>query len=325
MCNNVVLDMSNNGKGKGFSAIEEEDEQIKNHATECGAVLLSIIAPFAPLRVGPKRVLFAQFSHPDEFVLEDFIEKLRERYPEKDKRPPLHLLIHSLGGTMSSSYMAAKILRENFNQIIGFVPHIAASGATVLALSCNKIVMGDISQLSGIDPHYESENGEINYALSTVRAFDKLQADLGTQSEDDISYPYRHLMSSITAEKYDQATHSMYLADKYAKDLMKDAGYNDTTAKKVVHSLLYEVDAHEEVIPIDRAQEIGVNACRFEEANHGKCWNIAKSWLRKYYLEPSPLHIIKYCFPQPIPTVQHIVQPVQSPDPNANKPQITVE
>jgi len=66
----------------------------------------------------------------------------------------LYILIHSPGGYVSSAYIIASVLRETFDQMVAFVPHIAASGATLIAISCNEIVMGDISQLSPIDPYY---------------------------------------------------------------------------------------------------------------------------------------------------------------------------
>jgi len=41
--------------------------------------------------------------------------------------------------------------------MVAFVPHIAASGATLLAISCDEIIMGDISHLSPIDPIFTIE------------------------------------------------------------------------------------------------------------------------------------------------------------------------
>lgn len=145
-----------------FKIQEETDERVANFARDKNIITLCIIAPFIPQRVAPKRSITAQFSFPDEFILEEFVESVSEIYPKKEERPPLHLLIHSFGGAVSSSYMAAGVLRDNFNTIIGYIPHIAASGATVLALSCNEIVMGDISRLTGIDPTYEGEGGKVS-------------------------------------------------------------------------------------------------------------------------------------------------------------------
>ncbi|MGP8124492.1 MAG: SDH family Clp fold serine proteinase [Nitrososphaerales archaeon] len=297
-----------------FTVEEEKDPKVVSHVNSCGSVMLSIVAPFSPLRVAPERNVYASLNFPDEFVLEDFIDKIDERYPDVEDRPPLHFLIHSLGGSASTSYITAKILRENFKEIVGLVPHVAASGATILALSCNSLVFGNISHLSGIDPSADTPRGRVS-ALSIVRAFDTLEEKLGTMTEGEISYPYRHLLSSITAEKYDDATHALSMVDSYTTDLMEKAGYTKDEIHKILHGVLYDVDAHEEVIMLDRAQELGIKAQFHRNTKHSECWKVARGWLHKYYLEPAPSHVIKYCLPEdkgkPIKEEKEVITPAE--------------
>lgn len=112
--------------------------------------LLSCIAPFAPLKVSPTSAIFAELSPPEEFGIETFIEKVKEtKIPIKNRN--LDLLVHSPGGGVESAYMIAKTLRKNFSKIRAYVPHIATSGATLVAISCNEVIMGEISRLSPID------------------------------------------------------------------------------------------------------------------------------------------------------------------------------
>jgi len=280
-----------------FHIKEEENENVKKMSNENNAIMLCIIAPFAPLRIAPRRSLSASFSFPDEFVLEEFVYKIIDKYPKKEDRPPLYLLLHSPGGTLSSAYMVARILRNNFNRIVGFIPHIAASGATLIALSCNELVMGDISRLTGIDPHYDT-NGETFYPLSTVRAFQNLESILGAKTLDEISYPYQHLVQSITAEKYDEATHALGMVERYATELLQKAGYNEEKISKIINGLLYDIETHEEVIPLEKAKDLGLNVKRFNEDEHlFECWKYMKEWLSQYFLKPSPIHFIRYCIP----------------------------
>jgi hypothetical protein len=282
---------------KPFKLAEEENATVKELANKYNAIALCMVAPFAPLRIAPRRSLSASFSYPDEFVLEEFINTVREKFPQKENRPALYLLLHSPGGTVSSSYMVARTLRNNFNKIVGFIPHIAASGATIVALSCNEIVMGDISRLSGIDPHYDTD-GETIFPLSIVRAFKNLEAILGTKTLDEISYPYQHLVQSITAEKYDEAVHALTMVEGYTTELLQKAGYNDKEIEKIINGVLYDIEAHEEVITFERAKELGIKIKHFSEDNsYSECWKVMKEWLTKYFLKPSPIHFIKYCVP----------------------------
>jgi len=288
--------MPNTDEIKPFELEEEDDKEIKKLADEHDAIFLCIIAPFTPLRVAPRRMLFPQFSTPDEYVIEKFVGKVNKKFSQK-KRPTLYILIHSPGGAVSTSYMIARVLRNNFNKIVGFIPHMAASGASLVALSCNELVMGDISYLTSIDPHYDTD-GETIFALSIVRSFNNLQGILGTKTEDEISYPYRHLTQSITAEKYDVATHSLMMVENYARELMHKSGYKGEEIKKIIEGMLYEIETHEQLIPIEKAKELGIKVKHIkEDKSHQRCWEIMKKWLEKYYLQPSPVHVIRYCFP----------------------------
>lgn len=280
-----------------FALQEETDSEVKNLATSENVVLLCCIAPFTATRISPTRTVSASFRFPDEFVVEEFVELINGRYPNKDSRPPLFLMIHSPGGTVSSSYVVCGVLRNCFNSIIAFVPHIAASGASVMALSCNEVVMGDISRLTGIDPYHEA-NGDVVFSLSTVRAFDNLVNIFRTRTEEETPYPYRHLLRSITAQDYDEATHTLSLVDSYTSELMTKAGYIPEDIKQVLRAMLYEVQAHEEVFLLDKVKELKVKAKRYDEdARYSRTWKVMKQWLKKYYLQPSPVHIIKYALP----------------------------
>ena len=89
----------------------------------------------------------------EEFALETAINQI---HTKTDARKLL-LTVNSHGGLIQVSYKIARALWKAFEEIIVFVPHIAASGETLLALTGNKIVMGMMSQLSSLDP--QAQNG----------------------------------------------------------------------------------------------------------------------------------------------------------------------
>ncbi len=89
------------------------------------------------------------------------------------------------------------------------------------------------------------------------------------------------------------------LVDGYARELMTMAGYDEQEMHKILHGLLYDVEAHEQVMLLDAARRLGIRVNHYKDANANttNCWKVAKMWLQKYYLQPSPTHIIKYCLP----------------------------
>jgi hypothetical protein len=70
-------------------------------------------------------------------------------------RGPLDLILHSPGGDGDAARQIMAYLRsEGFEDIRAIVPLAAMSAATMMALSCNEILMGNHSQLGPIDPQF---------------------------------------------------------------------------------------------------------------------------------------------------------------------------
>ena len=153
--------------------------------------------------------------------------------------------------------------------------------------------MGDISRLTGVDPSV----GGI-HSLNTVRAFDNLVNVFSTRTAEETPYPFRHLVESITAERYDEAIHTLELVNNYISELMEAANYSNDDIKNIINGLLYQVQSHEEVFMLERVKELRVKAKHYsEDERFERAWVVMKGWLKKYYLQPSPVHIIKYALP----------------------------
>ena len=70
-------------------------------------------------------------------------------------RGSLDLILHSPGGDANAAQAVMQYLRhQGFDDIRAIVPVSAMSAATMMALSCNEILMGWHSQLGPIDPQF---------------------------------------------------------------------------------------------------------------------------------------------------------------------------
>lgn len=67
----------------------------------------------------------------------------------------LDLILHTPGGDMAATESLVDYLRAMFgNDIRAIVPQLAMSGGTIIALACNKIIMGKESSIGPIDPQF---------------------------------------------------------------------------------------------------------------------------------------------------------------------------
>ncbi|MBI1774505.1 MAG: ATP-dependent Clp protease proteolytic subunit [Proteobacteria bacterium] len=69
-----------------------------------------------------------------------------------DRGTPLDLIMHTPGGLVLASLQIARALREHPSKVTVFVPHMAMSGGTLIALAADEIVMASHAMLGPIDP-----------------------------------------------------------------------------------------------------------------------------------------------------------------------------
>lgn len=92
-----------------------------------------------------------------------------------DKTKGLDIILHTQGGELAATESIVHYLRSIFgNDIRAFVPQIAMSAGTMLALSCKEIVMGKQSNLGPIDPQFGGLScggviEEFNEALDDIK------------------------------------------------------------------------------------------------------------------------------------------------------------
>lgn len=93
---------------------------------------------------------------------------------EMDRTKGLDLLLHTPGGDMAATESLIEYLRHMFgNDIRAFVPQIAMSGGTIIALACKEIFMGKESSIGPIDPQY----GGVA-ANGLLQEFERIRAEI---------------------------------------------------------------------------------------------------------------------------------------------------
>lgn len=93
-----------------------------------------------------------------------------------DRTKGLDLILHTPGGNIATTESIVHYLREMFGtNIRAFIPQFAMSAGTMIALSCNEIIMGKESNIGPIDPQYGSMScsgviEEFKSAIAQIKA-----------------------------------------------------------------------------------------------------------------------------------------------------------
>lgn len=283
---------------KSVNVKEEDDPVLKpilqRLSNQEQAVFLSFIAPSYSKRISPVETRGASIRLWEELGIEKAILKINAELKNKkiQGKTNLNLLINSPGGLVSSSYVVAKMIRKSFGHIKVFIPNIAASGGTLLALVGNEIIMSELSRLSPIDTQLPYKDGVVS-AQSYDRAIETFDDYFATRGPWEVPYP-RKAMS----EKFDPILWEEWKAElnqvwHYARNILTESGYSKEELNKIIYNLIFSPFPHEFVIDRDRARNI-LKLKVFNEDKYSHIWKVMKAWYSLYILEAEDRHFIRY-------------------------------
>jgi hypothetical protein len=88
----------------------------------------------------------------------------------------LDVLLHSPGGDLAACYQIARLLSRYTDGWQALVPRMAASGATLISLGSETIVMADLAQLGPLDPQVISKRHGKFFAIERQSPLEAFQA-----------------------------------------------------------------------------------------------------------------------------------------------------
>lgn len=268
----------------------ESNEQLQGLADEHGVALIAYIGPYMGVRVSPVHYITASITFFDEFGIETVINELVTNNITK-----AYFLINSFGGQMGAAYKIAKVLRQHLNEITTFVPHIAASGGTLLALTGNTIVMGPFGNITSLDPQV-LYNGMYMSATSGQKALTKINEFYKTATVEEVPYPCRALADKLDPLILTEWTGIITTAQHYISNILTLAGYDKEKAQDIALQLIWRFPTHGFAITAEVAREIGLVV--EDSTKHEAAWQQMRAWLGNYLFERQGKSYIRYVIPE---------------------------
>jgi ATP-dependent protease ClpP protease subunit len=144
-------------------------------------------------------------NHPHNMINQDDksnVVMLVNSLPKEAK--DLDFIIHSPGGFPEAVEMIVKLLRPRFRNVRFIVPHSAKSGATMLALSGDKILMNYGAELGPIDPQVEGPTS--GPAQSIIDGFNEIKKTVEIEKRLNGAYvPLLNKMDVATVKRCETA------------------------------------------------------------------------------------------------------------------------
>lgn len=193
-------------------------------------------------------------SAPNTIINDNDINALMNAVNKLDRTKGLDLILHTPGGDIAATENVVNYLQSAFpNNIRAIIPQLSMSAGTMIALSCNCIVMGKQSSLGPIDPQF---NGiacqgildEYSRAISDVTANPNA---LGIWQPIISKYHPTLIGDCENAVKW-----SKELATKWIKKVNAGINMIDVENLFISHSTSYSHSRH---ISRDECKTVGLN------------------------------------------------------------------
>jgi len=134
---------------------------------------------------------------------------------DHDPSKGLLLILHTPGGMAEAAQTIVGYLRSKFSSIDALVPTYAMSAGTMIALGCDRIVMGRQSQLGPTDPQLIVGNLPFS-AHSLVEQFEEAKADIS--QNPDLAHAWAPVLRSFGPALLQEARKSI----SYGQTLVED-------------------------------------------------------------------------------------------------------
>ncbi|MHA6287250.1 SDH family Clp fold serine proteinase [Maricaulis sp. CAU 1757] len=169
---------------------------------------------------------------------------------QANPRTNIKIVLHTLGGYARPAHMIAQALKRHVarrksgggagkeGQVIAYVPYVAMSGGTMIALAADRVVMDETASLGPIDTIYGG------FPTETYR---DLLAKKGAEATQDVL-----LMLAHEAEKYDR------YAGKVAREIVNPAHKKGEQDHALADHLASGTRSHSEAISPAEAKALGM-------------------------------------------------------------------
>jgi Serine dehydrogenase proteinase len=130
------------------------------------------------------------------------------------------VLLHSPGGMAEATESIVAILRSTFHDVRFFVPNIAKSAATMLALSGDQILMDEASELGPIDPQFTFRKGDGTVVTAPAQAIiDQFElAEARISKDPTLLAPWLPILQQYGPSLYKQAKNAIDLSRSYVEE-----------------------------------------------------------------------------------------------------------
>jgi hypothetical protein len=247
-----------------------------------------LLAKLSELR---KSTIFPLLFHLQASIAPWCVSKVYDaiRNLDEKERENVDVIIFSAGGDADTAYHIGRMLHRSVKGELTFiVPRFAASAATLLTFSGNKILMSSPSQLGPIDPQIEVSPGRYVSARSLREAIELIvdRIVLAEKIPKSTVEAFIERLPLLEVVDYQRLLNHI---EMLAVDLLKLRMINDEhVAKNIATTFVKKFDYHGKCITIDECIELGLKVDELRGEELAVIWEFSTLWEKLAMVRAKP-------------------------------------
>ncbi len=267
---------------------EENRAKLENILDEDEAAL-QITAPYGAEKVSANQAKRASFTRFDERSVEDALKNIDSDVDD------LKLVINSPGGRIGSANKIARSINNNFDTVETYVPHFAKSGGTLVSLTGETIVMGEMSDLGPLDPQIANGNGEQYSTTDLTGSYERWLEKWDNKHPSETSAPEQSMMERMDILEYEEALRMTRTMEHYAASILEDHdGIDEKDAQRHAANLVGGYPVHGYTLTAGEAQEALPDGMVIPEEERQEEMATLRTWMDEYAFNNSSNHVVVY-------------------------------
>ncbi len=179
------------------------------------------------------------------------------------RQKKLYLFLKSHGGTGQVSLRLVTLLRQHCDELVALVPLECASAATMIAIGCDRILMGPMAYLTAVDTSLshalsplDRDNDRVSVSLDELTRVIRLWRSEQAGVKEN---PYAALFQHVHPLVIGAVDRAESLSIMICKALLAHHVSDDATADRIAHTLNSKYPSHNYPILLEEARSIGLN------------------------------------------------------------------
>ncbi len=241
---------------------------------------------------------FYQNQSAKEEIDRSTVIKVRSGLRELGHVEHLTVLVDSPGGDADAAFRLIRAFRQYSDNLEVIVANWAKSGATLVCLGADKILMGKDAELGPLDAQLRAPSGSAipisalnyfksleylqRYTLDTLNLAILLMLQKGRmdipyaiqQSLPFVSCIATPLYQQVEPKELGEARRHLSVAEEYGERIMSRYGYSSVSKQKIkdtVNKLVWEYPSHSFVIDLVEDQQLGLHVETLDDARSDLC------------------------------------------------------